>query len=429
MFVERSAGRIRRARAVFLVLGALPFLALVAWAVQRSSAAHRDEIRDRWQWAVGLGLAIDSVEHPRPGVTRARGVSVVSPTGSRIATLPVVEVEAAADEDRLRFEGVRIDALLAAVLGDLGREWLRRDARHPRSCVIDIAHVGWSGGDAAAAAVASPLPLRIECVARGMARAVRVTRPGADEDVLRVVRSLVVAADGADRESYEVEVALDEVIPLAVVAGLAGFGGDVTTVVGDAAVVVGRCSAASDARGWHGESSGRVLGIDLARCVAPLGARGGGTARAEVDRLAWDAGRLVDARGRFGVGAGWIDAAFADRLTLALGCRPAQVSAHDGERRFDAAAFETRIEGGRVVVTAPSGAPRALAMADGVAVIDEPAASVPFERLAWMLSPPSADFVPAGGAGAWLMTIQPRGDDRESARPPGQTARGGGRGF
>lgn len=429
MFVERSAARIRRARAIFLVVGALPFVALVAWAVQRGSAGHREQIRDRWQRAVGLGLVIEAVEHPRPGMTRARGVSVVSPTGGRIATLPVVEVEAAADEDRLRFEGVRLDAPLATVLGDLGREWLRRDARHPRSCVIDVAHVSWPGDDATADAASGPRPLRIECVARGMARAVRVTRPGAAEDVLRVVRTVIAGADGADRESYEVEVACDEAVPLAVVAGLAGLHGDVTAVTGDSAVVAGRCSAASDEGGWHGEWSGRVLGIDLARCVAPLGARGGGAARAEIVRLAWQDGRLVDAAGRFDVGAGWIDAAFADRLTLALGCRPTQAPAPDGERRFDAAGFEMRIEGGRVVVTAPSGTPRALAIADGVVVIDEPAAAVPFERLAWVLSPPSADFVPAGGAGAWLMTIQPRGDGRESGRSAGPTARGGGRGF
>ncbi|MFM7245044.1 MAG: hypothetical protein ACKO40_12845 [Planctomycetaceae bacterium] len=426
MFVERSAGRIRRARGVFFLLAVLPFVVLVAWAVQRGSAAHRDEIRDRWQRAVGMGLTIEAVEHPRPGVTRARRVSVVSPTGGRIATFPVVEVEAAADEDRLRFEGVQLDAATAEALGDLGREWLQRDARHPRSCVIDVASVAWSGEDAAA--TSGPRGLRIECVARGTARAVRVTRPGTAEDLLRVVRSVVAGADGVDREGYEVEVAIDELVPLAVVAGFAGLGGDVTAMIGDSAAVAGRCSAAIDELGWHGESSGRVLGIDLTRCVAPLGAHGGGTALAEIDRLAWRAGRVVDARAQVHVGAGWIDAAFTDRLTLALGCRPAQAPPQDGERRFDSAGFDARIEGGRVVVTAPNGA-GALAIADGVAVINEPAAAVPFERLAWVLSPPSSDFVPAGGAGAWLMTIQPRGDGREAARPPDHAERGAGRGF
>jgi hypothetical protein len=425
MFVERSAGRIRRARAIFLLLGALPFVGLVAWAVQRGSAAHRAEIRDRWQRAVGLGLAIEGVEHPRPGVTRARRVTVVSPTGTRLITFPVVEVEAAAGEDRLRFEAVHLDGPAAAVLGDLGREWLRRDARHPRSCVIDIASVAWSGVDAGAA----PRGLRIECVARGMARAVRVTRPGADEDLLRVVRSVVAGDDGADRERCEVEVALDEAVPLGVVAGLAGVGGDMTAIAGDLASVVGRCSATSDERGWHGESSGRLLGIDLARCVAPLGARGGGEAVAEVDRLAWQDGRLVDARGRFRAGAGWIDAAFADRLSLALGCRPTLASPQSAERRFDSAGFDARIDGARLVVAAPVGAPPALAIADGAVVINEPAAAVPFERLAWVLSPPSAEFVPAGGAGAWLMTIQPRQAGREAARPSGNATGGDRRGF
>lgn len=426
MFVERSAGRIRRARAAVLLLGVLPFVALIAWAVQRGSAAHRDEIRDRWQRAVGLGLAIEAVEHPRPGVTRARGVSIISPMGGRIATSPVVEVEAAAGEDRLRFEDMQIDAATADALGDLGREWLRRDARHPRSCVIDVASVAWSDGDSAATSAARGL--RIECVARGTTRAVRVTHPGAAEDLLRVVRSVVAGGDGVDRERYEVEVAIDEPVPLAVVAGFTGLGGDMTAITGDSAAVAGRCSATIDERGWHGESSGRLLGIDLARCVAPLGARGGGAAWAEIVRLAWRAGRLVDARTRVHVGAGWIDAAFADRLTLALGCRPAQAPSQDGERRFESAGFDARIEGGRVVVTAPSGS-RALAIADGMPVISEPAAAVPFERLAWVLSPPSSDFVPAGGAGAWLMTIQPRGDGREAARPPDHAERGAGRGF
>lgn len=428
MFVARSAARIRRARALFVVLGALPFVALVAWAVERGSAVHREAIRDRWQRAVGLGLAIEAVEHPRPGVTRAHGVAVVSPTGARLAAFSVVEVEAAADEDRLRFERVQLDTATAAVLGDLGREWLRRDARHPRSCVIDVAHVDWSGGDAAGAAQAPERGLRIECVARGTARAVRVTCPGVDDDLLRIVRS-VDAAEGADRESYEVEVAIREAIPLGIVAALTGLGGDAATVVGDTATVAGRCSAVIDERGWSGESSGRLLGIDLARCLALLGARGAGAASAEVDRLAWHDGRLVDAAGRLRVGGGWVDAAFADRLALALGCRPAPAPSQAGERRFDAAGFDARLEGDRVVVTAAGGLPRALASAAGAVVINEPAAAVPFERLGWVLSPPSAEFVPAGGAGAWLMTIQPRGGSLEPARPPSQAARGGARGF
>jgi len=427
MFVERSAGRIRRARLTFLLLGGLPFIALVAWAVQRGSVSHREEIRDRWQRAVGLGLAIEGVEHPRPGVTRARRVTVVSPTGARLVTFPVVEVEAATDEDRLRFEGVQLDGPAAAVLGDLGREWLRRDARHPRSCVIDIASLGWAGGDTAVDA--APLGLRIECVARGAARAIRVTRPAAADDLLRVVRRVDAGADEDDRERYEVEVALDDAVPLAVVAGFAGLGGEVTSVAGAASSVVGRCSAAFDERGWHGESAGRVFGIDLARCLAPLGARGSGEARADVSRLCWQDGRVVDARWRFEIGSGWVDAAFADRLSLALGCRPAHGPARDGERRFDAAGFDARIDGGRLVVTALDGVPRGLAIAAGEAVINEPAAAVPFERLAWVLSPPSAEFVPAGGAGAWLMTIQPREEGRGAVRPPDQAARGGGRGF
>lgn len=425
MFIERSAARVRRARSMFVLLGVLPFAVLAGWAVHRASQGHRDDIRDRWQHAVGLGLAIDAVEHPRPGVTRARGVSVVSPSGSRIVTFPVVEVEAGVGEDRLRFEAARIDASAAQVLGELAREWLRRDARHPRNCVIDVAGVAWlrAGAVSDAAAASRDASLRVECVARDGTRAIRVLRPEHVGDLLRVVRSVIPGDASLDGERVEIEVALDDAMPLDVAAAFAGYDESVSDVAGDGASISGRCSAVADDRGWQGDASGRLLGLDLARCVAPLGARAAGEARVEVDRLSWRAGRIVDAAARCRVGPGWVDTAFFDRLSLALGCRPARTTPDaGGGRTFDTAGFDARTDGGRVLVAAPGDAPGGLAIAAGAVVLHEPSAAVPFERLAWVLSPPSATFVPAGGAGAWLMTIQPREGGREAALPQGEPA-------
>jgi hypothetical protein len=432
MFIERSAGRIRRARAAFLVLGLLPFAVLAGWAIQRRSAAHREDVRGRWQHALGLGMSIDAVEHPRPGVTRARGVSIVSPTGSRLVEFPLVEVEAAVGEDRLRVDVVRLDGRAAAAIGDLAREWLRRDARHPRNCVIDVEEVSWSSGrgGAADASDASSRGLRVECVAQDGTRAIRATRREGNADLLRVVRSVVAAADGAGGERLEIEADLEDSVPLDVVMALAGFDAGPAIVVGEQATIAGRCTAVVDDEGWRGDASGRLLGIDVSRCVAPLGTRAAGEASLDVDRLAWRGGRLVAATARCRVGPGWIDPAFCDRLAMALGCRPARAAADGSGRRFDAAGFGVRVDGGGVVIGALPETPRALAVVDGAVLLDEPPNVVPFERLAWVLSPPSAAFVPAGGAGAWLMSVQPReGGGREASLPGGGGDERSGKGF
>ena len=60
MFIERSAGRIRLTRLIFVVAGLVPCLLLAAWAVHRGSAAHRDDVRGSWQRAVGLPIDVAS---------------------------------------------------------------------------------------------------------------------------------------------------------------------------------------------------------------------------------------------------------------------------------------------------------------------------------------------------------------------------------
>jgi len=422
MFIERSAARIRRVRTTFLVVGLLPFVALVGWAVWQRAAGHREGIRGRWQQALGLTLAIDRVEHPRPGVTRACGVAVVASGGGRVLEIPVVEVESGPGEDRVRLAAVRLDPAAARVLVELGREWLSRDARHPRNCVIDVAEVAWPGREVGTGPEAPAERLRVECVAHAGTRAVRATWGDRDHDILRVVRHLATATGDAVEatadERLEVEAALDEPVPIDVALALLGGG---PAVFGAAALVSGRCEASHAAGSWTGSASGRIDRVDLARCVVPLQAAAAGEATIEVERLSWAAGRLVDGRARCRAGAGWVDAAFFDRLTLALGCRPAAADS-GAKRRFDQAGCGLEVAGNQVVVTPLPEATGGLASVDGGILLAEPTAPVPFERLAWILSPPTADFVPAGGAGAWLMSIRPAAGGPRDARLPAETA-------
>ena len=66
MFIERSAGRIRLTRLIFVVAGLVPCLLLAGWAVHRGSTAHRDAVRAAWQAAVdGRWKAIRRAAGPK----------------------------------------------------------------------------------------------------------------------------------------------------------------------------------------------------------------------------------------------------------------------------------------------------------------------------------------------------------------------------
>jgi len=440
MFIERSAGRIRLARVVFVAVGLLPCLAVVGWATYLRSTAHRDAVRGAWEKAVGLPLEIGAVEHPRPGVVRARRWSIVTAGGGRRLELPTVEIESAAHEDRIRIDVARVDAPTAAMLAGLGREWLRGDVRHPRNCVVEVADFGWSsGGPPEAGAEAggeptSPIPLRIECVARGKTRAVRMVRRAAVEDELRIVLA-VDDTGGRNGERIEVDATWSDAIPLAILAAAAGWDAGSIAATGVSATAAGDVHASRDGDGWDGSARGRLVGIDLLPCAERVKAAASGTATVIVDRLAWRDGRLDDAVIECLTTAGWVDAALFDRLVIALGCKPgpaATMSAALPTRAFDAAGCVLRLRDGQFDLQPSPAVPGGLASTGGVPLLQPPTAAVPFDRLAWMLSPPAAAFVPAAGPGAWLMSILPSrnpGPSEAGEKTTNSAARARERGF
>jgi hypothetical protein len=440
MFIERSAGRIRLARFVFVAVGLLPCLAVVGWAAYLGSAVHRDAVRGSWEKVVGLPLEIGAIDHPRPGVVRASRWSIVTAAGGRRLELPTVEIESAAHEDRIRIDRARVDAPTAAVLAGLGREWLQGDVRHPRNCVVEVADFGWSSdglieaGAEAGGQPQSPIPVRIECVARGKTRAIRVVRRAAVEDELRIVRA-VDDADGRGAERIEVDATWSDAIPLAILTAAAGWDGGSIVAVGGSATAAGEVHTSRDGDGWDGIARGRLLGIDLRPCAERVKASASGTATIIVDRLAWRDGRLDDAVIECLTTAGWVDAALFDRLVIALGCKPGPAAATSGAmptRAFDAAGCVLRLHDGQLDLQPSPAVPGGLASTGGVPLLQPPTVAVPFDRLAWMLSPPAATFVPAAGPGAWLMSILP---PRTSLPPTAEgrttnsAAREGNRGF
>jgi hypothetical protein len=406
MFIPRSLSRIRRARLAFLAAGLVPTVAVVAWAVYRQSDAHRAAVERRWQEAVGLPLTVGHVEHPRPGVIRASGC-VLPEAGSRPAvSLPRIEVESSADEDRIRIDqAVGNPASLEVAVG-LARRWLAEEVRFRRTCLIEIADFSWPQA-ATDRAAAPPATLRIECVPRAEARAVRIVRKAGGADDVRIVRQ--PAEPGGSGFRYEVEATVSEPVPLAALALAAGAGQPDRLVACPDTMVVGRLRATSGETGWTGEAAGRIEGLDLAAAASGVGDRAAGTATIVVSRLAWVDGRVADGLVEASVGSGWLDRRLFDRIVLALSARPGPAAATPASDvlGFDSAACIVAVGPHGVQVLPAASSPGGLATFRGEALLLPPAAPVTADRVAWLFSSPGVVYGPTAGPGAWLMSVLP----------------------
>lgn len=427
MFIARSARRIRIARAAFLLAGVLPCVVLVAWAIQRHSAAHRDAVRREWEQAVGLPITVASVEHPLPGTVRARGCGLATADGTPVLAADTVAVEASATEVRLQFESLDCDPAGAAALAGLASEWLERGARFRRNVVIDVADFAWAvPGPSGHTEHRRIGPVRFECVVQGDTRAVRIVRRDADDgaDEVRIVRAAGIGDAGAGDGRMEIEATCTDPLPLPILAAIAAHGPVAGLPLGRAATVRGRLDAARVDGRWTGAASGRVAGVDLASCTAAFPAGASGTMNVEVRSIEWRDGRIAACDLACDAVAGRADRRFLDALVGTLGCRPGAGflgAAVDRERAFDAAGWEVRIDGRGIELAGSARLGGAVAVADGRPLLEPPAGIVPPERLAWLLAPPGAVYVPSSGAGAWLMSLLPQGGG-----PVERTSRAGG---
>lgn len=420
MFIARSAAKIGRARALFLLAALLPTAGLVGWAVHRRSESHRDAVRVAWQRAIGLPLSMESIEHPRPGAIRGRGIRLLAADGRPVLAIPTVEVEWSAMEVRLRIDRLDCDPAATAALAGLAREWLGRGARYDRDCVVDVGHLVWavsgvSRGDGGGLAPdgGGGEPLRVECVSRDGSRALRILRGSADgePDEVRIVLGPAAGPSAVGR--IEVEGHAHGPLPVAILAAASGV--DPAFDLGPAAGVSGRLSAVRDDGRWSGTASGRIDGIDLASAVRPLGMVAAGAAGAIVHRLEWAAGRISECDVEAEWGSGRLDGRLFDALVATLGCRPGPAAAlpgSGGNRTFSGGGFRLRVDPRGLDLTGSSRLPDAVVMADGGRLLEPPTGRMPADRLAWLLAPPGAGYAPSAGPGGWLMSILPRAGGR-----------------
>jgi len=413
MFIERSSARLRTVRTLFVLLGLLPCAGLCGWAALRHSAAHRRAVEKRCEQVIGLPVRIGRVEHVRPDAVRLHDCTLATADGGVLVAVASVDVESSSTEVRVSVGRVECPPRLARAVTALVQQWLGQPARFERDCVVEVGELCWPGPASPARQAADRRGgLRIECVAAvDGGRAVRISGGAGDgprTDELRVLATVADAAGdlvGPAAMRLEVTGAVSRPVPAAILEACLGCdpGG---LALGADAVVSGRIASVREAGRWSGTAEGLVERIDLAAASAALTHRMSGDATAAIERIEWVRGRIAGCDCRLVATRGVVDQQFFDALVSALGCRPGpeyRTATGDRPRAFDQIACRLRVGPEGLDIRADRSAGPAIAVVHGGTILEEPSAAVPLERVAWLLSPPSAIAVPASQASRWLM--------------------------
>ncbi|MFZ4733670.1 MAG: hypothetical protein ACOYK7_14105 [Pirellulales bacterium] len=397
MFVERSAGRIRLVRRLFILCGLAPLAGLVAVAAWRHGDTRRGWLEDRIAAALSAPVSIGAVTDSRPGVMVLEDV-VVGDTaaGTGLAVrLARVRVEESTDEIRLAIDAWECPPGVAPVLARLLRAWQDGEYRFRRHWVVDCGRLGW-GTESSAPALER---VRVECVAADRSRAVRIhgVTAGGDGVDVRILRM----QEGAGGEvRFEGELRFGAPVPAAVVAGVLGLG---RTVGAATATLQGEARFAWGADGWSGRCSGVADGVPLGNLTAglPYGVDGG--ASVAVDHAEIRFGRLVDARFECRAVRGTISRRLVAAAIDWLGCRPVRALSGDADIPYREMAWGCRL-GDHGIELVGLGTDASILADEAGPLVAPPVGVMPADRLAWLVSPPGLPVVPAS---SWTGVLLP----------------------
>lgn len=388
MFVERSAGRIRLVRRLFVLCGLAPLLGLGALAVWRHGDTRRGWLEDRIAAALGTPVAIGAVSDPRPGVMLLENVVVGDKAAGPGPAMRFgqVRVEESAAEIRIAIDAAECPPAAAPLVARLARAWQEGEYRFRRDWVVDCARLGW--GDGASAPRLERV--RVECVATAGSRAVRLHGSVAEGAVvdLRILRSQE-GPTGAVRD--ECAARFDAPVPAALVARALGLDG----LVRDTATTLrGEARLASDGGVWSGHLSGEAGGVDLGALTAGLPDGIDGLATVTVEHAEIDAGRIIDARFTCRATHGTVSRRLVAASVDWLGCRPLRTLSGDGAVGFREMAWSCRL-GDHGIELVGLGGDGAMVVDDTGPIVSQPVGVMPADRLAWLVSPPGLPVVPA----------------------------------
>lgn len=408
MFVERSESRVRSARTAFVLVCLVPCAVLAAWAAYWKSGVHRDVAAAAWAREIGLAVRCEQVDHVRPGCVRLSNCEIRADDGSAEASFDVVEVETTPAEVRIRLPVFHATREACAAIGRMASNWLTEPARHRRAWLVDVGSVRWPDGDDGDRDAASGV--RVECVAVGSERAVRIRREPATNDEVRIVRS----ADGRSGR-FAVEARVDDPVPAACVVAAIGLPVDGVTGWCSGSIAA-EWSVDGAGNGWSGEVSGSLDRFDASSLARFLGSpmRFEGPTRFDLASATLSAGRLVRANATIDVAPAVVSQELLERFVQVMQCRAGEdYLGRDtglsslGVRQVDRVGCSLTIDASGARIRPADATSRGIVTAGGRTVLEAPGETVAIERIPWAFAPRDARPLPATAATAWLTPLLP----------------------
>lgn len=308
---------------LFLLLGAVPTIAVGLWCLGRHRPERAAAEADRLGAQLGLRVTLGAVEHSRPGVVRYRNVQLLDPeTGRLVARCDTID--ASWQQTSGRFPALRLEPVGLELALEQREELLRLYAQVTQSrtvlaepCLrIAAAKATMTFGpdrqvleDVQVAMDTLPQGVQTEIIFRlaelGMVEPARL-RLGRN-------RQTTPPADGFEFSTGSAALPcrwLGALLPM-------------LHRLGPESRVVGSLSAHQGSDGWQGEFRGQVVQIDLKALLDPYSPNQlVGVAQATIHQATFRRNRLEEARGVLFSGPGWIGRSLVgsavQRLNLAL---------------------------------------------------------------------------------------------------------------
>lgn len=425
MFPLHEKTQRRICRTAFLALCVAPTLLLLAYALRLQLPGYRAAVASELGQAVGVVVSLDDLLHPRQGQTRLSNVRLCDPeTGAEIASIR--ELEIADTDDRIVIHAAqpKLDARHFHFIFERFEDRLLRSGAAARRIELHAADLTITSPDTEAQTLRNVL-LTVSREKDTTAAELRYLVAGVamhEAASLRLTRTTPKHRPATTQLAWHTGGASLPVAPWVTrFPWLANAGKNCH--------FRGELQASQTPAGWRGEVGGEFNRIDLDLLVSEqFPHKLSGEARAIVESLRFDDGRVTSARGRFEAGPGVIGqslvTAAMEQFSLRSNGAAATEDKADALRRYNRLALHFALDENQLTlrgecVAAPEGTALVIGEQRYATAIDKVVSPLALVRT---LSPSSEHQVPATAATRSLVRVLPL--PKETSQAETTTPRG-----
>jgi hypothetical protein len=413
MFPLRDRTRRWICRTIFIIVGVVPTVSIIACCAAMNSPTHIADVREQFANVVGLDLHFEKFSRPRPGAVLLDGLELADPeTGESLAHIRQLEMRSDAScpvwlISQADINAAKIDWLLALV-----RKRLQLGIdRHDPALRVSVTELTFRSPDGAQTFVDGNFQFGSVETGRSFAAVMRsASVPAAAPIQLHVVRSL--DASGALGTIVDFDCA-ETPLPCSLLSTLA----DLENHLGSKSTWSGTMKLSVTARRWRGEFKGKLNEVDLQAAVNnQISPQMNGWAEIDINHMVLQNGRIESCDGSLQCRDGSVSGSLVLAAKEFMKLRPATFSGPMEQLfAFNELHFNFSIDPTGLSVLGRCGnndSDIIMRSQNGIMLANSSRVRVSTAALVNMLVPDSRLLLPATRQARWLAEILPMPGDR-----------------